>query len=403
MSDVLIIGGGQAGCMVAINLRKQKFKGSITIVTDEAYFPYQRPPLSKGFLVGTNKADNLFFKSENYYEKNNISVITKKPAEKIDTKKQTVTFKDGDTMSYKKLVLTTGSKLNKITAKEDKKIIYLNSISQAMALKAKLEESKSIGIIGGGYIGLEVAASAKKMSLATTVFEAQERIMKRSASKEIATFLQDYHENMGVKFKLGTAAKKIEPTKRSVNISFTNNTIDNPDFVVIGVGVQANNKIAIEAEIECENGILVDENCQTSNENIYAAGDCSSYYFSRYALRQRLESVQNAIDQAAIVSSSISGKKAVYGSVPWFWSDQYDLKLQIAGLSQGCDSKVVRGSQNDHKFSVCHFKDNKLRALECVNDQKTFMQGKKLIEANSTITPEAMEDKQTTLKDWGLR
>ena len=162
MSDVLIIGGGQAGCMVAINLRKQKFKGSITIVTDEAYFPYQRPPLSKGFLAGTNKADNLFFKSENYYEKNKISVLTKKPAEKIDTKQQTVTFKDGDTMSYRKLVLTTGSKLNKINAKEDKKIIYLSSILQATGLKAKLEESKSIGIIGAGYIGLEVAASAKK-------------------------------------------------------------------------------------------------------------------------------------------------------------------------------------------------------------------------------------------------
>jgi 3-phenylpropionate/trans-cinnamate dioxygenase ferredoxin reductase subunit len=400
MSDVLIIGGGQAGCMVAINLRKQKFKGNITIVTDEAYFPYQRPPLSKGFLVGTNKADNLFFKSENYYEKNNISVLTKKRAEKLDTKKQTVTFKDGGTMSYKKLVLTTGSKLNKITEKEDKKIIYLNSISQAMALKAKLEESNSIGIIGAGYIGLEVAASAKKMGLATTVFEAQERIMKRSASKEIATFLQGYHENMGVKFKLGIAAKKIEPTERAVNISLTNDAIDNPDFVVIGVGVQANNSIAIEAEIECENGILVDENCQTSNKNVYAAGDCSSYYFSRYGFRQRLESVQNAIDQAAIVSSSISGKKAGYTSVPWFWSDQYDLKLQIAGLSQGCDSKVVRGIQDDHRFSVCHFKDNRLRAVECVNDQKTFMQGKKLIEANSKITPEAMENNQTILKDW---
>ena len=400
MSDVLIIGGGQAGCMVAINLRKQKFKGSITIVTDEAYFPYQRPPLSKGFLAGINKADNLFFKSENYYEKNKISVLTKKPAEKIDTKQQTVTFKDGDTMSYRKLVLTTGSKLNKINTKEDKKIIYLSSIPQATALKAKLEESKSIGIIGAGYIGLEVAASAKKMGLTTTVFEAQERIMKRSASNEIATFLQEYHENMGVNFKLGTAAKEIKPTERSVNISFTDDTIDNPDFVVIGVGVQANNAIAIEAEIECENGILVDESCKTSKENVYAAGDCSSYYFSRYGFRQRLESVQNAIDQATIVSSSISGKKAVYSSLPWFWSEQYDLKLQIAGLSQDCDLKVVRGSQDDHKFSVCHFKNSRLMAVECVNDQKTFMQGKKLIEANSKITPEAMEDSQTTLKDW---
>jgi 3-phenylpropionate/trans-cinnamate dioxygenase ferredoxin reductase subunit len=400
MSDVLIIGGGQAGCMVAINLRKQKFKGSITIVTDEAYFPYQRPPLSKGFLVGTNKADKLFFKSENYYEKNNISVLTKKQAEKIDIKKQTVTFKDGGTMSYGKLVLTTGSKLNKITEKEDKKIIYLNSISQAIALKSKLEESKSIGIIGAGYIGLEVAASAKKMGLATTVFEAQKRIMKRSASKEIATFLQDYHENMGVKFKLGIAAKKIEPTEGSVHISLTNDTIDNPDFVVIGVGVQAASSIALEAGIECDNGILVDESCLTSNKNIYAAGDCVNHYFSRYGFRQRLESVQNATDQAMVVSSSIMGNPAGYNSVPWFWSDQYDLKLQIAGLSQGCDHAVVRGYQQESRFSVCHFKNQKLMAVECVNDQKTFMLGKRLIEASSKITPTKMQDEQTNLKDW---
>jgi len=400
MSDVLIIGGGQAGCMVATNLRKQKFKGSITIVTDEAYYPYQRPPLSKGFLVGTSKADKLFFKSENYYEKNKISILTKKLAEKIDIKKQTVTFKDGGTMSYRKLVLTTGSKLNKITEKEDKKIIYLNSISQAIALKAKLEESKSIGIIGAGYIGLEVAASAKKIGLATTVFEAQERIMKRSASKEIAGFLQGYHENMGVKFKLGAAAKKIEPTEESVNISFTNDTISNPDFVVIGVGVQAASSIALEAGIECDNGILVDENCLTSNKNIYAAGDCVNHYFSRYGFRHRLESVQNATDQAMAVSSSITGNPAGYNSVPWFWSDQYDLKLQIAGLSQGCDHAVVRGYQQESRFSVCHFKNQKLMAVECVNDQKTFMLGKRLIEASSKITPSKMQDEQTNLKDW---
>jgi 3-phenylpropionate/trans-cinnamate dioxygenase ferredoxin reductase subunit len=400
MSDVLIIGGGQAGCMVAINLRKQKFKGDIAIVTDEAYFPYQRPPLSKGFLVGTNKADKLFFKSESYYEKNNISVLTKKQAEKIDTKKQKVTFKGGGTMGYGKLVLTTGSKLNKISEKEDKKIIYLNSISQAIALKSKLEESKSIGIIGAGYIGLEVAASAKKMGLATTVFEAQERIMKRSASKEIATFLQNYHENMGVKFKLGAAAKKIEPTEGSVNISLTNDTIDNPDFVVIGVGVQAASSIALEAGIECDNGILVDENCLTSNKNIYAAGDCVNHYFSRYGFRQRLESVQNATDQAKVVSSSIMGNPVGYSSVPWFWSDQYDLKLQIAGLSQGCDHAVVRGYQQESRFSVCHFKNHKLMAVECVNDQKTFMLGKKLIETSSKITPIKMQDEQINLKDW---
>jgi 3-phenylpropionate/trans-cinnamate dioxygenase ferredoxin reductase subunit len=224
--------------------------------------------------------------------------------------------------------------------------------------------------------------------------------MKRSASKEIATFLQDYHENMGVKFKLGIAAKKIEQTVGSVHISLTNDTIDNPDFVVIGVGVQAASSIALEAGIECDNGILVDESCLTSNKNIYAAGDCVNHYFSRYGFRQRLESVQNATDQAMVVSSSIMGNPAGYNSVPWFWSDQYDLKLQIAGLSQGCDHAVVRGYQQESRFSVCHFKNQKLMAVECVNDQKTFMLGKRLIEASSKITPTKMQDEQTNLKDW---
>ena len=400
MSDILIIGGGQAGCMVAINLRKKKFKGTISIATNESYLPYQRPPLSKGFLSGKIKFESLFFKTERYYEKNKISVLTEKNVERIDNDKQRVFFKDGSSEGYKKLVIATGSKQNIITEKEDKKIIYLNSIPQAIDLKTKLEESKSIGIIGAGYIGLEVAATAKSKDLDTTVFEAEERIMKRSASKVIAEFIQEYHENMGVKFNLGSAAKTIEPEQNSVKISFKNDSTKNPDFVVIGVGVQPNNSIAVEAGIKCDNGILVDENCLTSEENIYAAGDCVNYYFPRYASRKRLESVQNAIDQALIVSSSIMGDPINNNSIPWFWSDQFDLKLQIAGLFHDCDEAVTRGNKDDYKFSVCHFKENRLMAVECINDQKTFMQAKKLIEAGGMITPEAAKDYKTNLKDW---
>jgi len=400
MSDVVIIGGGQAGSMVAINLRKQKFKGSISIVTEEASYPYQRPPLSKGFLTGKIKTENLFFKSKDYYEKNNITVLLKNRVTKLDTKRQEVTLEDRSNIKYKKLVITTGSKLNKITSKEDKKIIYLNSVSKAIELKKQLKECKSIGIIGAGFIGLEVAATAKKMGLKTTVFEAEKRIMQRSASREIAHFLRSYHEKMGVDFKLKTIANKIDPTEKAIDIYLSDGTIVNPDFVVIGVGVKAESGIAKNAGIKCNNGILVDVNCQTSDPNVYAAGDCVNYYFSRYDTRQRLESVQNAIDQAAVVSSSIMGEPIAYDSVPWFWSDQYDLKFQIAGLSQDSDLIVIRGNKEESKFSVCHFKENKLCAVECVNDQKTFMLGKKLIETKSDITPEAMENTQTNLKDW---
>ena len=399
MVDVLIIGGGQAGSMTAINLRKQKFEGSIAIITEEAHHPYQRPPLSKGFLTGDFKQENLFFKSESYYEKNKIKVFLKSHAVSIEIKKQKVILGSGEEIKYKKLVIATGSKLNKITPEEDEKIVYLNSMSKAINLKKRLEEHKSIGIIGAGYIGLEVAATAKKMDLKTTVFEAEKRIMQRSASDEIASFIKSYHEKMGVEFKLGSRVQKIT-TEDSLRIVLNDGQISEPDFVVIGVGVQAASDIAQEAGIDCNNGILVDENCLTSEENIYAAGDCVNYYFSRYDSRQRLESVQNAIDQAATVSASIMGAPIAYKSTPWFWSDQYDLKIQIAGLSQDSDLLVTRGNKNDCKFSVCHFKNSRLMAVECVNDQKTFMLGKKLIEAESKITPEAIENTQTNLRDW---
>ena len=399
MVDVLIIGGGQAGSMTAINLRKQKFEGSIAIITEEAHHPYQRPPLSKGFLTGDFKQENLFFKSESYYEKNKIKVFLKSHAVSIEIKKQKVILGSGEEIKYKKLVIATGSKLNKITPEEDEKIIYLNSMSKAINLKKRLEEHKSIGIVGAGYIGLEVAATAKKMDLKTTLFEAEKRIMQRSASDEIASFIKSYHEKMGVEFKLGSRVQKIM-TEDSLRIVLNDGQISEPDFVVIGVGVQAACDIAQEAGIDCDNGILVDENCLTSEENIYAAGDCVNYYFSRYGSRQRLESVQNAIDQATTVSASIMGAPITYKSIPWFWSDQYDLKIQIAGLSQDSDLLVTRGNKNDCKFSVCHFKNSRLMAVECVNDQKTFMLGKKLIEAESKITPEAIENVQTNLRDW---
>lgn len=399
MVDVLIIGGGQAGSMTAINLRKQKFEGSIAIITEEAHHPYQRPPLSKGFLTGDFKQENLFFKSESYYEKNKIKVFLKSHAVSIEIKKQKVILGSGEEIKYKKLVIATGSKLNKITPEEDEKIIYLNSMSKAINLKKRLEEHKSIGIIGAGYIGLEVAATAKKMDLKTTVFEAEKRIMQRSASDEIASFIKSYHEKMGVEFKLGSRVEKIT-TEDSLRIVLNDGQISEPDFVVIGVGVQAACDIAQEAGVDCNNGILVDENCLTSEENIYAAGDCVNYYFSRYDSRQRLESVQNAIDQATTVSASIMGAPITYKSIPWFWSDQYDLKIQIAGLSQDSDLLVTRGNKGDCKFSVCHFKNSRLMAVECVNDQKTFMLGKKLIEAESKITPEAIENVQTNLRDW---
>ena len=400
MSDVLIIGGGQAGSMVAINLRKQKFEGSISIITEEASYPYQRPPLSKGFLTGKTKTESLFFKGEDYYEKNGIKVLLNHRAIKLNTKKQEVTLEDGSSIGYEKLIITTGSKLNQITQKENKRIIYLNTLSKAIDLQKQLNKSKSVGVVGAGYIGLEVAATAKKMGLKTIVFEAEKRIMQRSASKEISNFIKSYHEKMGVEFKLNTIAERIDPTDKGVGISLSDGNSANPDFVVIGVGVQPASSIAEEAGIDCSNGILVDENCQTSDENVYAAGDCANHYFSKYGFRQRLESVQNAIDQAKTVSSSILGTPIAYDSVPWFWSDQYDLKLKIVGLSQESDLIVIRGKMDDLKFSACHFKENKLIALECVNDQKTFMAGKKLIEASSMITPEAIINEQSNLKHW---
>ena len=217
--------------------------------------------------INNLKTESLFFKGQDYYKKNGIKVLLGHRAIKLDTKKQEVILQDGSNLDYKKLVITTGSKLNKITTKEHKKIIYLNTLSKAVELQKLLKESKSVGVVGAGYIGLEVAATAVKMGLQTSVFEAEKRIMQRSASKEIGNFIKSYHEKMGVEFKLNAKAEKIEPTDKGVSISVKDGDDAKADFLLIGAGVQAASTIAEDAGIDCSNGILVDENCQTNNKN----------------------------------------------------------------------------------------------------------------------------------------
>ena len=401
MNKVLIIGGGQAGCMVAISLRQLKFDGEITIATEENHLPYQRPPLSKGFLVNKAKTESLYFKSLTYYENNDIEVLKRKRATKISREKKQVYFEDETTLDYDHLVIATGSELNKINQKkESKRIVYLNNLGSAEQLKKLLETCKNIGVIGGGFIGLEVAATARSKGLKTTVFEAADRIMGRSASKQVAQFLQKYHESKGVDFLIGKMIEALKIKQKEVEISLSGSAAHKAECVLVGIGVKPSSQIAEDANLECNNGIIVDENCTTNDKNIFAAGDCVNYYFEEYKTRQRLESVQNAIDQAKIVASSITGSLTGYKSTPWFWSDQYGLKIKIAGLSQGSDLQVIRGKQNEGKFSVCHYKEERLTAVECVNDQKTFMLGKKLIEKSSKISPETIKNEQTNLKDW---
>jgi 3-phenylpropionate/trans-cinnamate dioxygenase ferredoxin reductase subunit len=401
MKKVLIIGGGQAGCMTAIRLRQLKFEGEITIATEENYLPYQRPPLSKGYLVNKAKIESLYFKSSTYYEKNNVRVIKKKKATGISREKKQVYFDDKSSLGFDYLVIATGSELNKIEQKkENEKIVYLNNLGSAKQLKKLLETSKNIGVIGAGFIGLEVAATARNKGLKTNVFEASDRIMGRSASKHVAQFLQKYHESKGVNFLTGTMIETIKTKHQEVEIILSNNATYKTECVAVGIGVKPSSQIAEDAKLECNNGIIVDENCATNDKSIFAAGDCANYYLDRYKTRQRLESVQNAIDQAKIVASSITGNLTEYKSIPWFWSDQYDLKLKIAGLLEGTEHSVVRGSMNKNQFSVCHYKNERLHAIECINDQKTFMTGKKLIEASSEIGPDAIQDETTNLKDW---
>ena len=399
--DVIIIGGGQAGAMTAITLRKQKFLGSILLISNEDNLPYQRPPLSKNFLAGLITMQSLYIKSLSYYEKNHIDILMNEVVTLIDRNTQNIILGSGGKHSYQKLVIATGSKLNTLDINCDKEgIYYLKTINDSIKIRSLLEEQQKIVIIGAGYIGLEIAATASKKNDQVIVLEADNRTMSRSVCPETSHFFEAIHKKEGVKFFFNALIKDIHKHNNKKTVILNNDESIDADAIIIGVGIKPRIDLAIESGLDCQNGITVNEYCQTSDNNIFAIGDCANYYNSIYGQRLRLESVQNAIEQALIAASTINEKELPNSQVPWFWSDQYNNKLRIAGISDNYDNYVVRRNMSEEKFAVYYLKQEYLIAVETVNDNKSFSLGKKLIKNNICIPTKALEDKESDLHNW---
>jgi len=399
MTDrIVIIGAGQAAAQAVATLRAEGFSGALTVVGDEPYAPYQRPPLSKTYLAGTFDRERLFLKPDAFYAEAKCELILCYAATAIDRAARSVTLSDGRKLAFDKLLIATGSRVRKIRipGAELPGVHYLRSIADVDKLRPAFKTGKSLAIVGGGYIGLEVAAVARKYGLAVTVFEALDRVMARAVSKPVSDFYERVHRDAGVVFHLNTGVEAFEG-KAHLQAVRAGRRSHPFDSALVGIGIVPNSELAEQAGLECRDGIVVDEFCRTEDASIFAAGDCTRHH-GRDGAEIRLECVQNAIDQAKHAALAMTGKPAPYREVPWFWSDQYDLKLQIAGLAAAGDEIVVRGDPATRKFAVFHLRKGRVAAVEAINAAPEYIVGRKLIADGAAVPPARLADTSIPMK-----
>ena len=378
---ILIVGGGHAAGQGAASLRQSGYDGELIVVCDEPHIPYQRPPLSKQYLAGEHGLDRVYLRPEAFYQGRGIELRSGRRATEIDVKAKTVVLDDASTLAYDKLLLATGSRVRKLDLPGGALpgIHYLRNIADADNIKADMAQGRRVTIVGGGYIGLEVASVAVQAGLSVTVLEMEDRILKRVASAEMSAFYHALHTDAGVDIRTGASAQHFAGTERVEQVVCADGTEVASDLVVVGVGVAPNIELAQSAGLTCENGILVDERCATSAPDIYAAGDCTNHPNPILGRRLRLESVPNAMEQSRVAAANLAGQEKVYANVPWFWSDQYDLKLQMVGFSTDGESHVVRGDPAARKFVMFYLKDDVLIAADAVNAPREFMTCRQLV------------------------
>lgn len=399
--NVLVIGAGHAAGQLVAALRMQGFEGSIRIIGDEPYPPYQRPPLSKQYLSDEVDLEGVHFKPQSFYEQAKADLTLGVRVDAIDREAKTVSLSDGTTAAYDKLVLATGTRVRKLPlpGADLSGIHYLRSVDDTDAIKRDLKPGAKVVICGGGYIGLEVAAAAVKKGATVTVLEMADRVMNRVVAPAVSAFYQDLHAGKGVDIRTEIKVTGFEGGDKVERVLTEGGETFDADLVVVGVGVIPNTELAEAAGLACDNGIVVDEYAQTADPDILACGDCTNHPNGIYGINIRLESVQNAVDQANAVAKTICGEPEVYNAVPWFWSDQYDVKLQIVGLSQGYDNAVVRGDPASGSFSVFYLKDGKLLAVDAINSPREYMMGRKLITAGAHPDPEKIANTDISVKE----
>tara|TARA_B100000674_G_scaffold129432_1_gene99689 strand:+ start:4226 stop:5431 length:1206 start_codon:yes stop_codon:yes gene_type:complete len=397
MAGMVIIGCGQAGGQAAASLRQEKYEGPITMIGQEPYIPYQRPPLSKQYLSGEQEKEKLSLRQESFYSEKEINLMLETSVLSLDPHKKELQLEKGETVTYDKLLIATGGRPRKLEVDGHtlKGIHYLRNIDDVDAIKTQMSISQNLVIVGGGYIGLEVASVAIKKGLTVSILEMESRILERVTTEEMSTFYHQLHTDEGVNIFTSTQAKAFKGSETVESVACGDHEIP-ADLVIVGIGILPNTEMAEAAGLETNNGLVVDEHCRTSNEHIFAAGDCTNHPNPILNRRLRLESVPNAMEQGRVAASNMLGGSKSYASMPWFWSDQYEHKLQMVGFSKDSDQSVVRGDMASKSFTVFYLKDDSIIAADSVNNPKEFMASKQLVGKKASI--EALADTSIELK-----
>jgi 3-phenylpropionate/trans-cinnamate dioxygenase ferredoxin reductase subunit len=399
---IIIVGAGQGGGEAAQRLRQAGFQGDITLIGEEPVAPYQRPPLSKAYLKGELDMERLLLRPASLYVEERVSLLTKLRAVWIDRTNRKVRVEGGRELPYDALVLATGARPRKLPlVGADLEGVYLfRTAADVDAIRPHFEAGKKLIVIGAGYIGLEVAAVARQLGLDVTVVETAVRPLARVTSPEVAGFFLDEHTRQGVRFVLGGQPALIKGTDRVTGVVLTDGAELPADIVVAGIGITPDVALAEQCGLSVNNGIVTDRHCRTSDPAIFAIGDCAARPMVHFENRMcRLESVHNAVEGAKIVAAVLTGGKDHVEEAPWFWSDQYDLKLQIAGLFQGYDHIAFRGVMPDRAFAAFYYKGDKLIAVDAVNKPAEYLGAKMLIQTGRTLPPAVLEDTSRPMKE----
>ncbi len=391
----IIVGGGHAAAKVVASLREQGWSGAITLISAEPHLPYHRPPLSKDYLLGHKPIADLLIEPAAFYREHNIECLLGERVRGVDAAAHTVSLESGRVLSYTKLVLATGAKVRRLPVPGASLpgVHYLRTAEDADAIRRHAVAGRQAVVVGGGYIGLETAAVLRKLGMAVTVLEAFNRILRRVATEEISTFFERVHREQGVDIVNNVIVERLEGAERVQQLVCNDGRRFPADLVVIGIGILPRTSLAEGAGLRVDNGILVDEYCQTSDPDIVAAGDCTEHHSLVYDRPIRLESVQNALAQAVTAAGTLLGRPRPYRELPWFWSTQYDVKLQIAGLNSGFDQLVVRGDiDRGRQVSIFYLRQGRIISVYAINNPPDFALGKRLIEQGVTVDTAMLAD-----------
>lgn len=400
-NGIIIIGAGHAGIQTAASLRERGYEGRIRLVAEESDAPYQKPPLSKDYLKGKVEAANLAFRAENFYSDRQIDLHLGQRVEHLDPAERTVTLSDGQALAYDQLVLATGARNRPlpVPGADLAGVCYLRTLADAQQIRAQLEQAQRVAVIGGGFIGLELAAVAAEKGKAVAVIEAQERLMARVLPPLMSEVFAQTHREHGVALHLGQqVAELLGENGRVCGLRTQQGLALEADLVLVGIGVLPNQELAEAAGLACRNGIAVDEQLRSADPHIFAIGDCACYPHWLAGRELRLESVQNATDQAKALAATLTGTPTAYQSVPWFWTHQYHLKLQMAGINQPHDRYLLRGKPDSGKFSVFYFQKDRLIGADSLNSAADHLVTRRLLAEGMTPADEQLSDTGFKLK-----